>query len=64
MCLELPRGKDVMNIKRALEALDAAIYISIYAQVRKQPRTYCREIDSPQKQADSFKRIERFHSRR
>jgi len=63
MCLELPRGKDVMNIKRALETLDAAIYISIYAQVRKQPRTYCGEIDFPQKQADSFKRIERFHSR-
>lgn len=43
-----------MNIKRALEAPDAAIYISIYAQVRKQPRTCCREIDSSQKQADSF----------
>ncbi|KYM91208.1 hypothetical protein ALC53_01620 [Atta colombica] len=38
MCLELPRGKDVMNIKWALEAPDAAIYISIYAQVRKQPQ--------------------------
>lgn len=63
MCLELPGGKDVMNIKRALEAPDAAIYISIYAQVRKQPRTCCREIDSPQKQADSFKRVERSHSR-
>lgn len=48
-----------MNIKWALEAPDAAIYISIYAQVRKQPRTRCREIDSPQKQADSFKRVER-----
>lgn len=52
-----------MNIKRALEAPDAAIYVSIYAQVRKQPRTCRREIDSPRKQADSFKRVERFHSR-
>lgn len=26
MCLELPRGKDVMNIKQTLEAPDAAIY--------------------------------------
>ncbi|KYN40239.1 hypothetical protein ALC56_05184 [Trachymyrmex septentrionalis] len=41
MCLELPRGKDVMNIKWALEAPDAAIYISIYAQVCKQPRIRC-----------------------
>ncbi|EGI62068.1 hypothetical protein G5I_09648 [Acromyrmex echinatior] len=35
MCLELPRGKDVMNIKWALEAPDAAIYISIYAQTTR-----------------------------
>lgn len=34
MCLELPRGKEVMNIKRALEAPDAAIYIDICASNR------------------------------
>lgn len=50
MCLELPRGKDVMNIKRALEKHVMPLSISIYAQVRKQPRICCREIDSPQKQ--------------
>lgn len=54
-----------MNIKRALGARDAPLSISIYAQVRKQPRI-CRrrrrrrEIDSPQKQADSLERVERF----
>lgn len=32
MCLELPRGKDVMNIKRALEAPDVAIDICASSQ--------------------------------
>lgn len=37
-----------------------ALSISIYAQARKQPRICRREIDSPQKQADSLERVERF----
>lgn len=50
MCLELPRGKDVMNIKRILERRVMPLSISIYAQVGKQPRICCREIDFLQKQ--------------
>jgi len=55
MCLELPREKDVMNIKRALEARAWRHYPYRYTSRSASNR----EIDSPQKQADSLERAER-----